>query len=192
MNTKDTYELDYWKMLKTTGQPHDIDYAKVQEIFGPIKTSSVLEIGCGPWMGQLPFIDSDTKVAVDPLLDEYKRAGILTNESSIQLISATFEAYADSFHGRLSKFKTIISVNSLDHGDMGFHTLATMATMLAAGGRIYLLVDLRRPQELNEGHDHALTMEQFYGAVEDAGLTIEKTVTSKAKYVQLAAILRKP
>jgi hypothetical protein len=56
------------------------------------------------------------------------------------------------------RFDAIFSIDSLDHGEMGFGLLPKIAGLLAPGGRFYLFVHLRPPARLNEIHDHALTI----------------------------------
>src|SRR5262249_39113012 len=95
------------------------------------------------------------------------------------------------------RFDYIITTNTLDHGELGFHVLPKIYRLLKPGGRLYLHVHLRPPDLINILHDHALTMEQFFASVQDTRwTTVERKIYNSdvdGNFCQaLVAILRRP
>jgi cyclopropane fatty-acyl-phospholipid synthase-like methyltransferase len=164
MLLKDANELNYWKQA-------DLEYHRAKMsvylwAFGHYNNpQSILEIGPGPLGGVLPLIgrphrlngaSDKRRVGVDPLASEYRNAGLLVNDSSIEMVTAYFEHWKNS-----DRFDAIFAIDSLDHGSMGFHLLPKIADLLNPFGRLFLHVHLRPTARLDENHDHSLTIEQF-------------------------------
>ena len=153
MNSKDRYELDYWEaVLSKDFRPR---YEKVIELFGIGKVKSILEWGCGPFGGVLPYVDALIKYGYDPLADEYRK---------LSYYPFIFNEVPDI------KFDCILTVNAIDHGDSDFSVIKTLMNLLNDNGNLYIHVHLRRDEQLNSGHDHQLTYDDFVRETE--GLTI--------------------
>jgi cyclopropane fatty-acyl-phospholipid synthase-like methyltransferase len=169
LTKKDGLELNFWTMAA------DIPYhrAKLSVYlwsWGCYKIpDSVLEIGCGPIGGFLPLITrARRRVGVDPLVDEYRKAGLLPADPGIDFVAAHFEQWET-----IERFDAIVAADSLDHGEMGFDLIPKIAELLNPGGRFYLHVHLRPPERLNESHDHSLTSEGLDRALAAAVPLIE-------------------
>lgn len=155
---RDGYAAEHRKLglyLKAFGIGYPNGSVAIRELL-EAKNSSILEIGTGPHWGTLPYLPARRRVAIDPLIDTFHAAGILTERGDIQYYSDAFEAWETN-----EQFDVIITTNAIDHGEMGFFCLLKMWRMLKPGGMIYLHVHLRPADLLNLLHDHSLTMEQF-------------------------------
>lgn len=162
MDAKTEYELDYWRKVRTG---HEERYRAILELWGLGSTDSVLEIGTGPIYGCLPYITARLKVGIDPLYSEYFDAGLLARPCNLYRLPCRIEAFSWP-----ERFSAILSMNALDHGDCDFCAIDRIAESLAPRGRFYLHVHLRRPDQLNVGHDHALRLEDLDAAIERNGL----------------------
>ena len=118
--------------------------------------NSVLEIGTGPAWGLLPHMNADIKYGCDPLYPVYEAAGLLRGRNGILRVDEPFEAWETNL-----TFDAIVTVNALDHGEMGFYLLPKIWRMLKPGGRFYCHVHLRPDDMLNLVHDHSLTESQL-------------------------------
>lgn len=122
---------------------------------------SALDIACGPLGGVLPLlVRARRRVGVDPLCDEYRAAGILQADPGIEYVSAHFEEWNTE-----ERFNAIFSADGLDHGELGFVLIPRLADMLNPGGRLYLHVNMRAPDQLNAIHDHALNLSDLDAAL---------------------------
>jgi hypothetical protein len=167
---KDGLELNYWTMAADLLHHRKrlflyLEAWKFHLLPGRFRTQKAgLEIGCGPLGGVLPMFNwvLTRRVGVDPNVDEYRGAGLLTGHelNGIEFVSARFEDWETEEH-----FDAIFSADSLDHGTMGFHLIPRIAGLLNPGGRFYLHVHIRTPEQLNETHDHALTVAQLDDAL---------------------------
>jgi cyclopropane fatty-acyl-phospholipid synthase-like methyltransferase len=122
----------------------------------------VLEIGTGPFGGVLPLIQAVRKVGIDPLCSEYRKLKTLEELPGIEYVEAYFEEWRTE-----DRFDTVIAIDALDHGEMGFHLLPRIFDLLRSGGRLYLHVHFRPPDYLNLIHDHPMTekdLDRFLGA----------------------------
>lgn len=117
---------------------------------------SILEVGVGPFWGLLPHIPANKKLAIDPLLRAYYALGILDPRGDIQFVNEQFEKWDTN-----EKFDKVLCANALDHGEMGFNLMPKLSNLLKPGGRLYIHVQLRKPDQLNLIHDHALNEEQL-------------------------------
>jgi hypothetical protein len=85
------------------------------------------------------------------------------------------------------KYDLIFAKNSLDHGELGFKTLPEIAALLRPNGKLYLHVHLRKPHQLNEGHDILMTREDFDKYSLEAGLTVVKEEIFKQDPTEICA-----
>lgn len=148
MSAKDVYELNYW--LETNPEMHLSKYPLYLREWGYEQVDSILEIGCGPYGGFLPIIDAMRKVGVDPLIDEYRKAGIFRGNGE-EYHSCRFEDFVTN-----EKFDAVLCADTLDHGDLDFSFIPQIAEFLKPGGLMYLHVHLRPARLMNPGHDHRL------------------------------------
>lgn len=159
---KQLLELKFW--IEENNQDGYVDEcaklplycAKFGKRFMNSAHNSVLEIGTGPAWGLLPHMLADVKYACDPLFPVYEAAGILRERNGILRVDEPFEAWETNL-----TFDAIVTVNALDHGEMGFYLLPKIWRMLKPGGRFYCHVHLRPADLLNLVHDHSLTESQL-------------------------------
>lgn len=153
--------------------------------------NSVLEVGTGPTWGVLPCVsNAHRRVAVDPLIDVFDAVGILEDRQGIHFYSEAFEKWDTN-----DKFDAIFCINSLDHGEMGFHLMPKFSALLKSGGHLFIHVDLRPPELLNLIHDHSLTIEQLDRNLSFTDLIELKRMTGvdgELDCLHLAGIWRKP
>lgn len=154
MSVKDEYELKFWEGQRWYDLPQRyLSQINIFEISGNM--GDTLEIGTGPRGGILPFITATKKVALEPLCAEFRLRGLLENHA-VEYIEQTIEE-----NTLTDKFDTIISANSLDHGNSDFTSISHIAKLLKPNGRFYLQVHLRTHEQLNEGHDHYMDINVY-------------------------------
>lgn len=154
MNPKDEYELKFWE----TQRSYDLTqrYLKQIALFEINRDmGDTLEIGTGPRGGILPYITARRKVALEPLYSQFKDRGLLENHA-IEYVEQTIEN-----NTLTDTFDTIISANSLDHGESDFTSISCIAKLLKPTGSFYLQVHLRTPEQLNVGHDHYMDINVY-------------------------------
>ena len=189
---KDNYEYDFWTKEKGKENHYNECYKRSLQEFGiDEEFESIIELGAGPFSGFLPLFNAKRKVSVDPLNDRYKQDGFKMFDD-IEYITDYFEDINFT-----EKFDAFFSKNSLDHGEMSFKTLEKIYSILNDGGKFYLLVNLRTEEQLNVGHDHSLTHEDFISEASRCGFKILKDEvwdTDKIHgdgYKTLCAVLQK-
>jgi hypothetical protein len=163
MNSKDKYEIDYWNAVKDKDLSDR--YIRCVELLQIKTTHSIVDIGCGPRLGILPYVQAEIKLGVDPLMNEFIRFGLANPE--MEVLNCHLENFKPN-----RKFQTTVCVNALDHGSLDF--LYIPQIMRFTSNVFCLMVHLRKPKELNEGHDHSLTLNDFIKYTD--GYPIEYTV----------------
>jgi len=163
---KDEYELEFWKATHTSSQ-HMVAYNWILNFWGLKETKSILEIGTGPLSGILPLISSEFKVGVDPLYETFIREDLFFRHLDIHYIQGQVETIAFNY-----LFKTIVTINALDHGESTFDSIDNLVSLLEVNGKLYIHVNLRRLDQLNLGHDHMLTLDDFNSVVSRNNLKI--------------------
>lgn len=149
MNKQD-YELEYWMAVRSLDFSHR--YKTILETFKIQGNQGVaMDFGCGMFSGVLPYIEADVKYAYDPLGKEFQK---LRNNNLYPPIHTDLPP--DEM-----LFDNIFCINVIDHDDMDFRMLHYFKSKLKRKGNLYLNVDLRTKEQLNEGHDHQLTVEQY-------------------------------
>lgn len=111
----------------------------------------VVDVGSGP-EGILHAIDADTKVAIDPLMEEYAKLGFNITRDDILAITDTAEGF-------VMKADLILCLNALDHTDFPHRSLRNMAANLKEGGTLAILTDMRLPEQCDTLHPHSLGVE---------------------------------
>lgn len=165
MRRKDEMEIQYWKQADL--ECHRAKMSIYLWAFGFYgMPESILEIACGPLGGILPLlIRAKRRVGIDPLCDEYRACGLMSDAPGVEYISAHYEEWATD-----EKFDAVFACDALDHGEMGFFLVPKLASMLNPGGRLYVHVNLRPTSKLNAIHDHKLTIEQLDAALKKTAL----------------------
>lgn len=151
---------------------------------------SVVEVGCGPFGGCLPFIGANEKSAVDVLNPAYWRAGFRMPEDILRF-PATLSEFATARH---EEFQAAICYNLLEHGDLSFKDLADFRTILARGGELYLMESMRTEAQLNMAHNHRLTLEDFALNLEGWGVQTLRVLPADPPmfdYPRICAVLVK-
>lgn len=163
LTRKDEMELHYWTHSEHN-EYHRAKLAMYLWAFGHYNNpQSVLEIGCGPFGGVLPLIHrAPHRVGIDPLVEEYRKAGFLPTIPGVTFLAAHFESWNNPGNER---FDAIFAADALDHGEMGFDLIPWIASLLNPGGRFFMHVNLRPTGRLNAIHDHCLTEEQLNTAL---------------------------
>lgn len=150
---KDLLELRYWLSPsdfaeEKAKQPLYVDALQIPKSI----PGSILEIGTGPHWGILPHVNAGRKTGIDPLYQAYWAYGLLEPRNSMLQVDEAFERWDTN-----DQYEAIISINSLDHGEMGFYLMPKIARLLRPGGRLYLHAHLRYIEEVNLIHDHVLS-----------------------------------
>jgi SAM-dependent methyltransferase len=125
------------RVLRLTGRPDDFLDGQV-----------VLEIGPGP-LGMLEMSRAREKYAVDPLADEYRRAGLLLPGDH----AVTYFAQgAERIPLESATVDVVIAFNSLDHVDDPESVAAEIHRVLRGGGTLLLNVELDHAPTPTEPH----------------------------------------
>lgn len=185
------FELDHWR--NTPPGREERIYKSLLAFWGiPLAWKGlILEVGAGPLDGFLPHLDAPRKVSLDPLHDEFWRHNLLKHDPYISHVSKYLEDWETE-----DRFDLVICANTLDHGDMTFEALRKIAELMQPEGELCLHVHLRRPDQLNVGHDHFMPVSDFYRIVNEVGLVEESATIFKEdpwykKYAALVGVWRK-
>ena len=165
--TKTSYELAYWQAQANEGNPREgadkykryLTLLQVQP--SDLDAKTVMDVGAGPLGGILQICSPATAIVVDPLIPDYRDEGLLDLPSgTIEVATTIQEVVPDD----LPACDYIICTNTLDHhpespdADYLLSGIDKMAQMLAPGGRLLLWVHCREPNQLDYGHDVALSV----------------------------------
>ena len=162
------HELEYWRDQYRQGNPEQAArwhwYAMVlfRDWFYSAQFSGLrlLDLGSGP-QGVLHHIHSGARrVAVDPLMPEYRRMGFdVTGDGVVALAAMPAE-----------RFDVVFCLNVLDHTDNPGAVLTMLAGHVAPQGCMVFCVDLRPPERRDACHKINLTDAWMTAAVDAAGL----------------------
>jgi ubiquinone/menaquinone biosynthesis C-methylase UbiE len=145
-------ELDFWKEpdkfepLGTYSDRQEKYYKINKNMFSNLKMNFegkiICDIGCGPYLGFLPYTKAKTKFAIDPLIEEYnniEQYSLFYNQhQDIILLNVLAEKiplisnYVDACY----------CMNSLDHMVDPYQALKEMIRILKKGGYFALSVDI--------------------------------------------------
>jgi len=162
------HELEYWRDQYRQGNPEQSArwfwYANVifLDWFYAARFDGLrlLDFGSGP-QGVLHHIRrGGRRVAVDPLMPEYRRIGYDVEGDSVIALAAM----------PAERFDVVFCLNVLDHTDNPGAVLKMLAGHIAPGGCIVFCVDLRPPDKRDACHKLNLTDEWMQAAVDAAGL----------------------
>lgn len=152
------FELAWWRSEPEMEEIYR-DLVKswhIDELRERINAKAVLEVGTGPLGGCLPFVDAPRKVSLEPLYPIFVEHGIQVETPGVENVAEYVEDWKTD-----ERFDLIICANALDHGDSDWSALDAIYNLLSPGGFFCLHVHLRRPDQLNIGHDHALDLNTF-------------------------------
>ncbi len=175
-DTKRQFELDYWRLAGLArGCTPNQEYLRLFGSYVPnCAGKTVLEIGPGPLDGVLHdarFAASKSLTALDPLYHVYGEQGWLPEPGPIErVVGVATDLPCDA------KYDLVIAFNSLDHHPLrGGDCVANIRAACRAvgnGGRLLLYMHLRSADQLDIGHDHALTEYDVFLAAHYYGLRV--------------------
>jgi len=140
-----SHELNFWENLKNQNPGSilvfkdkffDTNKKRFNEIKLDFSNGIAVDIGCGPFGGMLPYVNSKYKIGIEPLAHEYKKLydrneGILILASmaeEIPLLSNTADA--------------CYCINVIDHTTKPYQALAEIFRILKPGGYLAFCVDI--------------------------------------------------
>jgi SAM-dependent methyltransferase len=97
---------------------------------------TVVDVGCGPELGFLPFARARTKIAVEPLADEYRKT--YTFDDDVVVLAAPGE----QIPLLTGSVDAVYCVNALDHMRRPYRALDEIWRILKPGGYLALSVDV--------------------------------------------------
>ncbi|NEU58090.1 class I SAM-dependent methyltransferase [Halorussus sp. MSC15.2] len=148
---KQQAELGYWQLQKAKSGELSADHYEYfytthfdidkEEYRG----KRILDIGCGP-RGSLDWATmTKRRVGLDPLAEEYQRAGLI-RDSGMEYVDSGAEEipFSDDF------FDVVVSFNSLDHVDDLEKTISEITRVTASGGLFLLITDVNHDPTVTE------------------------------------------
>lgn len=166
MASKQDIEISYWESHRGQESYFFSKYLLLLKHWDlPCSVGSVLDVGCGPLCGFLPHLIAEKKVGIEPLFGEYKRRGLISFDSGITLM----EGHAESFFTE-DKFDLILCADAIDHGDCTFDSIRNIVRSMKTGSTFCLHVHLRTREQLNEGHNHLMSLDELDKVTNECGL----------------------
>jgi len=170
LTPKEDYEMGHWRQcVGTYSEAHYRRQIRHWNLYPETPFKDVLEVGCGPLCGCLPYMRAKRRTGIDPLWKAYKKEKLAKQAKGVKVVSAKIEEI-DCTRLKRKMFDTIISANSLDHGDDAFVAVQKIAAHLRTGGNFYLYVHLRMKNQLNLGHDDFITLPALQNTANASGL----------------------
>jgi hypothetical protein len=172
---KTEYELHYWRTQAERGWPKEqpqkyLDYLRHFGIDPAGMAGKVVtDVGCGPHGGVLQVLpESTVKIAVDALFPEFEQAGLLSLPEGTQRYDCRAEHLEQAVG--LPKADYVFCTNALDHSpdphaDRVEDGIAGLVAATKEGGQICIWVHLRTEEQLDYGHDVAVTAERVLSAL---------------------------
>lgn len=165
------YELEYWRKrgMKLGGRKN-LQYLQYFQVPKEYKDQTIIDIGCGPFGGVLPFLKAGRRIVVEPLYKNYCNEGFWKANPEIEVCAC----FAEQMDLTDSSVHAAFACNSLDHGESILHALHEVARVLVAGGRFFLHVHCRSRRQLNEGHRQSFGPGSLLVMARDAGLICKR------------------
>ncbi len=94
------YEFNYWALTyHKHSEEKYLKYFEIWKLDPSVNYGSVLEIASGPFLGVLPLIKAESKIAIDPNFGRFVRYNMLRNQDSIARVNKDFNdcSYIASF-----------------------------------------------------------------------------------------------
>jgi 2-polyprenyl-3-methyl-5-hydroxy-6-metoxy-1,4-benzoquinol methylase len=120
------------------------------------KYKVIMDLGSGP-QGIMHAIDSFVKIAVDPLMDEFRNLGFDIDRDNVMNVNAKAEDIAAKL--RKDFFDVVFCLNSIDHHQDPQLVIDNIHQVLRTGGDLILLTDTRLPEQCDAYHKLPLTQE---------------------------------
>jgi SAM-dependent methyltransferase len=117
----------------------------------------ILDLGSGP-EGFCHAINAGIKIAIDPLMNKFRRMGFKTDANKVVSITAKAEDLSDMFYGT---FDVIFCLNSIDHHQDPGLVMDQIFDALKPHGHAFILTDLRPPELCDAYHKLPLTREDM-------------------------------
>lgn len=117
----------------------------------------VLDLGSGP-EGFCHAIQAKFKIAVDPLMNKFRRMGFKVDANDVISLTARAEQLAEIFY---SAIDVIFCLNSIDHHQDPAVVMDNIYDSLKPHGHAFILTDLRPPELCDQYHKLPLTKEDM-------------------------------
>lgn len=124
----------------------------------------LMDLGAGP-MGFMHALQGKTKIAVDPLMNEFKKLGYQINSNHVMAYNIKAEELSDAFDE--NSIDVIFCLNSIDHHQDPGLVVDQCHHVLKSGGDLILLTDTRLPEQCDAYHKLPLTQEAILGWLKD-------------------------
>lgn len=147
-NDSQEVEIEYWKKrLPKNGEPGKSEayFKELKKYIGSTKNKILVDVGAGP-RGILSLFESKLSIAIDPLMKKYRKIGYsFKGLKYLPLISPSenmplLNDFADY----------VFSTNALDHAEDAKKSFNEMVRILKPGGRLFLIVHLRKNKDLTD------------------------------------------
>jgi len=179
-------EIEKLNRIFLSKEEHEIIWPSISRqandaIIQNIHNKNVLEIGCGPRYGYLPYFwYAKERIAIEPLLDEY--SGFWNDNKDIsEIINKKYALGADVFIPELLQKidGAVICKNSLDHTPNWPFVLSNISHYAAKDSYLYLWTDIQHAVKPNEGHYNINTNpNSLYRFIESIGFQIFEARTN--------------
>lgn len=116
---------------------------------------AVADVGSGP-RGILHHISAGLKVAIDPLMDDFKAKGHPVSDNGVTPYNAAIEEM-DKHVGKT--FDVVFCLNCLDHCRDVSVGMDQLAKLIKPNGDLVICVDMRHPDDLDSLHKIRITDE---------------------------------
>lgn len=161
------YELGYWRLKgMQVGGDKNLQYLQCLHSPKEFPGEVVVDIGCGPFGGVLPYVKAQKRIAVEPLYEKYREENLWKAEAGIEVRAC----FAEEMDLASDSVNVVFACNSLDHGESILDALREVARILIPGGRFFLHVHCRTKQQLNKGHRQAFGPADLLLMARQAGL----------------------
>lgn len=122
-------------------------------------SATLLDVGSGP-QGILHVLKAFRKIAVDPLMDEYRKLGFKVDENDVLGIQGSAEGLSSL---GLPKVDVIFCLNMLDHTRCPEAVIQEVFKALRPQGYLLIMTDMRTQGQLDVYHKLPLTVNQISG-----------------------------
>jgi len=133
----------------------------------------IADVGSGP-QGILHTIDARVKVAIDPLMNEFREQGYKVENNGVICICDSAEFFQPVVNHTCYVFDYITCLNSLDHMQNPEQAIANMSFYMLPGAELLLITDLRTPGQLDAYHKLSITEEDVLGWLDPFFVVLKK------------------